>query len=188
MQTVRRALMWQVAFLAALAIRTTHSAAAQAPSFATIYSFKGGTDGASPHAGVIHDKNGALYGTTYAGGTGKYGTVFKLVPPTGGSWTKTVLHNFSGIPDGALPAADLAFGGNGVLYGPTSAGGVGVGCGAGTVFERTPPASTGGAWSEAVVYSLPGGCSCQRQPYGAVLIGPGGLLFETAFASVCQTG
>jgi len=44
-------------------------------------SFQGGTnDGASPSAGLIRDAAGNFYGTTYAGGTSNYGTVFKLTP------------------------------------------------------------------------------------------------------------
>jgi uncharacterized repeat protein (TIGR03803 family) len=47
-----------------------------------VYSFLGGTDGANPVAGVIANKEGALYGTTVNGGTAPnnagYGTVFKL--------------------------------------------------------------------------------------------------------------
>ena len=48
-----------------------------------LYSFTGGSDGSVPIGGVIADKEGALYGTTNAGGTaaGDYGTVFKLTPP-----------------------------------------------------------------------------------------------------------
>jgi uncharacterized repeat protein (TIGR03803 family) len=37
-------------------------------------------DGAYPHAGLIWDEAGNLYGTTFAGGDSDYGTVFKLTP------------------------------------------------------------------------------------------------------------
>ena len=57
----------------------------------------GGSDGANPSAGLIADKEGALYGTTacrreLAG----CGTVFKLTPPAKGqtAWTETVLYSF----------------------------------------------------------------------------------------------
>jgi uncharacterized repeat protein (TIGR03803 family) len=46
---------------------------------ATLYSFTGGTDGGKPFASLI-DVDGALYGTTSAGGASGVGTVFKLVP------------------------------------------------------------------------------------------------------------
>src|SRR5437867_3786464 len=110
--------------LLALALLTMQDAMGQAPAYNTIYSFKGGPDGVSPHAGLTLGKNGKLFGTTYTGGTGTFGTVFELVPATGGSWTKAVLHNFSG-PDGSLPAAKLVFGSNGTLYGTTLMGGAG---------------------------------------------------------------
>jgi uncharacterized repeat protein (TIGR03803 family) len=43
-----------------------------------LYGFSGGTDGNSPFAGLIRDKEGNLYGTTFLGGSYGYGTVFKL--------------------------------------------------------------------------------------------------------------
>jgi uncharacterized repeat protein (TIGR03803 family) len=45
-----------------------------------LYDFTGGTDGASPVAGVIRDSKGDLYGTTPSGGSGGFGTVWKLTP------------------------------------------------------------------------------------------------------------
>jgi uncharacterized repeat protein (TIGR03803 family) len=62
-----------------------------------------GDDGGDPEAPLIIDRNGNLFGTTFAGGTGGRGgpgTVFKLSP----DGVETVLHKFSGN-DGANPAA-----------------------------------------------------------------------------------
>lgn len=39
-----------------------------------------GVDGYTPYGGVIMDAAGNLYGTTYAGGTNNYGTVFEVRP------------------------------------------------------------------------------------------------------------
>jgi uncharacterized repeat protein (TIGR03803 family) len=36
-----------------------------------LYNFTGGTDGGYPYAGVIRDPAGNIYGTTYAGGSGR---------------------------------------------------------------------------------------------------------------------
>src|SRR5437660_2970406 len=48
-------------------------------TFTVLYSFNGGTDGAQPHAGLVRDEAGNLYGTTVKGGGGSnLGTVFKL--------------------------------------------------------------------------------------------------------------
>jgi len=132
MHTMRRTLTAQAVVLIALALLTAQGGFAQASGYTTLYSFKGGSDGASPE-GVILSKNGAVYGTTLYGGantceteTSFYlcGTVFELAPAKEVPWTKTVLYSFNGA-SGALPSygARLVFGQNGALYGTTMAGG-----------------------------------------------------------------
>jgi hypothetical protein len=96
------------------------------------------SDGGLPYAGLIADNEGALYGTTYIGGSGGStnpgvypegaGTVFKLTPPAKGqtAWTETVLYNFCSLPncsDGSLPAAGLIADNQGAIYGTTYLGG-----------------------------------------------------------------
>jgi uncharacterized repeat protein (TIGR03803 family) len=157
--------------LLALTILMPLGAAAQ--PYHTVYAFAGGADGGSPHAGVTL-RNGILFGTTYTGGYGE-GTVFALAPAGSGSWVHYVLHRFTNNPDGALPAANLVFDSAGVLFGTTLSGGTG---GGGTVFALALPATSGGMAREGVLYSLPGGCGV-RNPYGAVLIGPSGMLYTT---------
>ena len=57
MQATQRARVLQAALLlAAIAILAPQHAAAQNPVYSVIYSFKGGDDGASPHAGLIQSK------------------------------------------------------------------------------------------------------------------------------------
>jgi uncharacterized repeat protein (TIGR03803 family) len=107
-----------------------------------LYSFTGGGDGDSPLGGVVLDGNGNLYGTTYQGGDPgcHCGTVFELIP-TGGSWTFSLLHAFTGGSDGANPAAGLVWSQSG-LYGTTENGAVSYrlcsspGCG--TIFRLFP--------------------------------------------------
>ena len=73
-----------------------------------------------------------IYGTTYGGGTGGSGTVFKLNK----NRQKTVLYNFTGGTDGGnpeLPTLLLDSAGN--LYGTASTGGA---YGNGVVFKLTP--------------------------------------------------
>jgi len=41
-------------------------------------SFSGGSDGANPWAGLVQGSDGNFYGTTYNGGEGGFGTVFRL--------------------------------------------------------------------------------------------------------------
>ena len=101
-----------------------------------VYSFAGGSDGATPLAALINVR-GMLYGTTSAGGGGagcvQCGTVFKIDPGTG---AETVLHVFSfDGSDGYAPDAALLYVG-GMLYGTTPGGGGDCGCG--TVFAIDP--------------------------------------------------
>jgi uncharacterized repeat protein (TIGR03803 family) len=130
-----------------------------------LYSFKAGNDGASPHAGVIFDQAGNLYGTTAVGGPSNAGTVFKLTP-NGGRWTESVLYGFSGGSDGSQPEAGLILDAGGNLYGTTVGGGAHAG---GTVFKLTPNAT------ESVLYSF---CSVTKCRDG---MGPAaGLIFDQA--------
>jgi len=167
---------------------------AQAATFTTLYSFQGEPDGKIPMAAVVLDAGGALYGTTYRGGTSGMGTVFQLAPPSGvGAWTESILHNFTGPPDGMHPFAGLVFGvgGNaGSLFGTTVMGGTGGGSG-GTVFEVSPPSAGGGNWSEAVLYDFSGGGKAGRDgagdPEGTLLVEPDGTVFGTTHGS-CYSG
>ena len=86
-----------VAFIAILML----APGATAASYKVLYQFSGGADGSQPHAGVIFDTNGNLYGTTTQGGDYGGGTVFKLAPNGDGTWTESVLHSFGGTGDGA---------------------------------------------------------------------------------------
>jgi uncharacterized repeat protein (TIGR03803 family) len=109
-----------------------------------LYSFTGGTDGASPAAGLVRDSGGNVYGTTYYGGnltcnkSGNYGcgTVFKVTK----SGKETALYTFTGGTDGAYPYAGLLRDAKGNLYGTSTEGGD-LNCappyGCGTVFQLT---------------------------------------------------
>jgi uncharacterized repeat protein (TIGR03803 family) len=96
-----------------------------------LYSFTGGADGSAPLAGLFRDPEGNLYGTTETGGDAhcRCGTVFKLDTTN----TLTVLHQFTGQPDGALPDwSSILISVDGELYSTTTYGGKGCepfGCG-----------------------------------------------------------
>jgi uncharacterized repeat protein (TIGR03803 family) len=134
-------------------------------------------DGSAPYSGVIFDANGALYGTTSAGGNSGKGTIFQLTPAADGAWIETVLHSFTGQNgDGATPYAGLTFGANGALYGTTSTGGT---SGAGTVFEMIPPVVAGGMWNLTVLYSFTDQNGDGGYPLSTLAIGPIGNLYGT---------
>jgi uncharacterized repeat protein (TIGR03803 family) len=133
-----------------------------------LYSFQGGADGSTPYAGLIFDGSGNLYGTTYLGGTGEGGTVFKLTQ-SGGVWAENVLHGFAGEPgDGSGPFSALVMDAEGNLYGTTPYGGLG----RGTVFELN---SSG---TETLLFSFPGG-SDGDLPKAGLLMDAGGNLYGT---------
>ncbi len=104
------------------------------------------TDGAHP-VGMLIEVNRRLYGTTAYGGTGCQaslgcGVVFRIAK-TG---KRTIVHSFSGPPDGAYPQGAL-INVNGKLYGTTAGGGFHE---QGTVYSVT---TTG---HERVLYSFKG--------------------------------
>jgi uncharacterized repeat protein (TIGR03803 family) len=131
-----------------------------------LYSFKGSADGGNPSRGVIAYK-GSLYGPTYGGLQGVGSTVFKLTP-SGGKWVETVLHSFTGYPDGDNATGALTLSG-GNFYGTTFFGGAN---GLGTVYKLTP---TG---TETVLYSFTGGTD-GATPYDSVVADHAGNLYGT---------
>ncbi len=129
------------------------------------------SDGAFPFAGVISDNAGNLYGTTLAGGSSTYGTVFELMQSTG--WTESVLYNFQNGNDGLSPNAGLIFDHSSNLYGATHAGGSG---GGGTVFKLTP---SGGGWTYSLVYSFTGNPGGDCGPIASLVMDGAGNLYGT---------
>src|ERR1035441_7371112 len=130
-------LNWGARACAVLALCATTAIALPAQTLTTLYSFcsqSGCPDGYSPYAGLVQATNGDLYGTTYFGGTGNGGTIFKIAP--GG--TLTTLYSFcsqTNCADGGGPYAGLVQATSGDFYGTTALGGTG---GWGTVFKITP--------------------------------------------------
>jgi uncharacterized repeat protein (TIGR03803 family) len=152
-----------------------------------LHSFKGGTDGANPEGPVVADNAGNLYGTTtYGGTTGKCegngcGTLYEL-SKSESAWKETLLHIFTGTPDGLFPYSGLTFDSDGNLYGTTYQGGA---FGFGTVFELSPSA---GGWIETILYSFTGGTDGSR-PYGSMTFDSYGNLYgTTSLGGVADAG
>ena len=149
-----------------------------------LYSFTGGEDGGQPYASLTFDSAGNLYGTTGSGGGGSCtsgcGTVFKLLSSQG-SWTEKVLYAFTGESDGREPYARVIFDSAGNLYGTTLQGGnIGSVCtsGCGTVFKLS---SSGGRWTESVLYAFAGD-SDGTFPYAGLVFDGAGNLYGTTYA------
>jgi len=152
---------------------------AAAQTETTLYSFmQFNGDGNYPEAGLVADSEGALYGTTFFGGHSA-GVVYKMTPPAnlGGAWTETVIYSFSGA-SGELAYCNLVINNQtGTLYGTTAGGGL---YGAGVVFELTPPAQSGGAWTETVLHNFTG-LGDGGSPYAGVITDTQGRLYGTAW-------
>jgi uncharacterized repeat protein (TIGR03803 family) len=96
----------------------------------TLHNFSNaGADGGLPSGAIIQATDGNLYGTTWTGGTGNFGTVFKSTP----RGTLMTLHCFDST-HGALPYAGLVQAIDGDFYGTTEEGGT---HNYGTVFKIT---------------------------------------------------
>ncbi len=116
------------------------------------------SQGAAIDGNLVFDAEGNLYGATGIGGDlgcrqEGCGTVFELKRPTkdGGKWRLSVLHAFTGTPDGAEPFAGVVLDQKGNLYGTTIYGGA---YGYGTVYRVNPPTKKGRGWTETVLYSF----------------------------------
>jgi len=127
---MRISLRSQVLLLASLMLFCAAMAiASQAQSFSTLLSFDF-TDGYQPDASLVQGVDGNFYGTT-VGGSGNFGTVFKITP----AGSLTTLYAFAALTNGSGPEGALTQGSDGNFYGTTTAGGAN---GGGTIFKITP--------------------------------------------------
>jgi uncharacterized repeat protein (TIGR03803 family) len=113
------------------------------------------------------------------------GTVFELMPNTGGQWTEKILHNFNqnGI-DGSYPVSGVIFDAAGNLYGTASGGGPG---GQGIVYSLIPTQT--GEWTENILYVFSG--SDGSFPHGNLIMDASGTLYGTTEyggSSACNGG
>jgi uncharacterized repeat protein (TIGR03803 family) len=93
-------------------------------TFSVLYSLVAPPGGfqCGPWGTLVMDGEGNLYGTERCNGASNLGTVFKLTS-SGGSWTYTSLHDFTGGNDGKYPYSNVVIDAKGNLYGTASAGG-----------------------------------------------------------------
>lgn len=125
--------------------------------------------GNSPRDRLVEGPDGALYGTTYAGGLG-FGTVFQVT--TGG--TLTTLVEFTNTTGGSFrghsPDAGLVLATDGNFYGTTYSGGT---YDRGTVFRMTPA----GVLTTLVDFTNYGLSNKGSRPQGGLVQGPDGSLY-----------
>jgi len=148
-----------------------------AGNYTIVHNFAGGTsDGCSPWQGVIRDKAGSLYGTTYGCGSFGHGTIFKI-DSTG---KETILYNFAGgSSDGASPAfGHLLMDKVGNLYGSTTEGGAGS---SGVLYKLTAKGK------ETLLYSFKGQPD-GTNPGGTVAMDKDGNVYGTAYLGGASNG
>jgi uncharacterized repeat protein (TIGR03803 family) len=158
-----------------------------------LHRFRGRRDGANPEGSLMIDSQGALYGTTSAGGgaawcEGGCGTVFKLTP-SGPGYVERILYAFKGSYDGFNATGGLVADREGRLYGTT--GGGFTPCSpngpCGTVYKLTP---AGSGYTELVLYRFAGSTD-GAHPWAGVIVDRDGVLYGTASAgggSHCSGG
>jgi len=95
----------------------------------------------NPVSGVVVNKSGAVYGTTYAG-------VYELIPGTA-----LPIHMFSTSNDGKAPYGGVILDAAGNLYGVCLGGGQ---MAHGIVYRLQPPPRTGPPWAETILYQFSG--------------------------------
>jgi uncharacterized repeat protein (TIGR03803 family) len=156
---------------------TPPAAGKTAWTFATLVNFNG-TNGSSPMASLISDSAGNLYGTTKAGGSKNYGTIYRLSPTSPGAktWNLTTLASFTGYSSGSAPESSLVFGNNGILYGTTS----GDSTGWGVLFSLSPPAAGTSTWKLSTLLSLN---YYGEIPIGGPVIDSAGNLYGTSYGA-----
>jgi uncharacterized repeat protein (TIGR03803 family) len=143
-----------------------------------IHSFNhDGKDGISPSCTLVVDAAGNVYGTTERGGANNGGgTVFELMPQSGGGWKEKIIIPFAFTSYGPhFPHAGLAMDSAGNLYGTTWAGGAHA---EGTVFQLTPTAA--GNWAAHVLYSFDPTISDGNEVVASLIMDSAGNLYGTA--------
>jgi len=125
-----------------------------------------GSDGSNPIAPLMQASDGNFYGTTEAGGENGAGVIYRITLVR----VLTVLHNFNGNTDGALPYAGLVEATDGNFYGATVTGGGPFAVG--TLFSLSPQ----GEFSVLYDFDVTTG----GQPVVTPLQHTNGLLYGTA--------
>jgi hypothetical protein len=158
-------------------------------SYNRLYEFDG-AKGQNPTGFLVFDKVGNLYGATEVGGKtgsgcplGTCGTVFELAHLSNGTWRQSVLHSFTGGPDGSTPSnggVTLDTAGN--VYGTAAYGGIqdcgssGYPPGCGTAYKISP--ASGGGWIFDRIYGFTGFDG--EIPNGSLLLDASGNLYGTS--------
>jgi uncharacterized repeat protein (TIGR03803 family) len=149
-------------------------------TYTVLHDFTGGADGGQPYGGVTLDPQGNLFGTAVIGGSGGVcvedgcGVAYMLTKD-GGTWTHSVIHDFTGGNDGFGPGVGLTRDARGNLYGMTPTGGA---YGLGTIFQLKR--NHNGTWTQRVIHTFTGGLDGATGSAGRLLLDDAGNLSGVA--------
>jgi uncharacterized repeat protein (TIGR03803 family) len=136
-----------------------------------LYGFQGTADGSAPAGGVVADRAGNLYGTTYKFDGDNDGVAFELRKHA--AWKDSVLYTFTNNGGGEDPYAGLIMPAKRKLYGTAIESGPNDG---GVAFELV--LGTKHQWSEKVLHAF-GSPGDGNAPYGGVIADKRGNLYGT---------
>jgi len=155
-----------------------------AGALTTLHSFQAyPTDGDAPVAPLVQGSDGNFYGTTELGGSGTFGTVFKITP----AGELTTLYSFDDNAHGWSPYAGLVQGRDGNFYGTTSSGGSSPVCqypGCGTAFKITPA----GELTTIFSFCAQLGCVDGWLPWAGLTQGSDGNFYGTTYRGGTDNG
>jgi uncharacterized repeat protein (TIGR03803 family) len=139
----------------------------------TLYTFKGGRDGTLPNAGVVANAAGALFATTFEGGTNGCGTAIKLTPPSASSadWKESTIWTFVGGPYGCNPNG-IIIDSTGALEGTSNEF-------YGNAFKLIPPKPGRIYWNDQPLASFDG--TDGAYTYTSLSAGKNGVLYGTTY-------
>ena len=128
--------------------------------------------GNSPQTRLVLAGDGNLYGTTNSGGTGGFGTIFRVNVSTGAVTSLVSFTGTSGAAVGTTPSANLLLASDGNLYGTTNTGGAG---NFGTIYSIT----TGGVFTSLGSFTGTAGAMPGSSPLSNLVQGADGNLYGT---------
>ncbi len=135
-----------------------------------LVNFAGGTDGRLPYGNVCESHHGVLYGTTYAGGNGDRGTIYRVNKDGTGYQRLVSVGTLTSSP--AFPDCTLIQGSDGLFYGMNSLRGQGNG---GSIFRFSTNLITGYGSIKVLGINPSDGA----RPNAGLVQGPDGTLYGT---------
>jgi uncharacterized repeat protein (TIGR03803 family) len=136
-----------------------------------LYSFAGTTDGSAPAAGVIADRAGNLYGTTYKYDGDNDGVAYELQKKP--AWKDRDIYTFTNNGGGENPYAGLIMTAKGTFYGTAIESGPDDG---GVAYELVRGKNR--QWKQTVLHAF-GTTGDGNAPYGGLIADTSGKLFGT---------